>query len=196
MELGTGIFLSAVFLGTIALFIATKDRWPWKKIVLWPTLSALALVVVGGASWYLYEEYQSRPVRQTELWDISLGSSQADVTFAKGKPFKTDDEVWVYEPVEEQFYAIGFREGKVRYIVFHGEPYSMPKVAGANPYGTPEDLEERFGTPFVSRHKDETRRMFSYEKYNFFASFKAGGMASIGIYDAQTGPMKYVDAVQ
>ena len=34
MDVGTGIFLSAIFLGLIALFIGTKDRWKWKKIIL------------------------------------------------------------------------------------------------------------------------------------------------------------------
>jgi len=35
MSVGTAIFFSAVLLAFVALYIATKDRWNWKKI-LWP----------------------------------------------------------------------------------------------------------------------------------------------------------------
>jgi membrane protein YdbS with pleckstrin-like domain len=61
MELGTGILLSAVFLGTVALFIATKDRWNWKKIFLWPLGVIVGLGVVGGSIAYLYQQYEDRP---------------------------------------------------------------------------------------------------------------------------------------
>lgn len=61
MELGTGIFLSTLFLGTIALFIATKDRWNWKKILLWPTLIIISTSAIIVAAYFIYERYQNIP---------------------------------------------------------------------------------------------------------------------------------------
>jgi len=86
MELGTGIFLSAIFLGAVALFIATKDRWNWKKILLWPLGVIVGLLVVGWAAAYVYDQYEARPKKVDELWGIKLGASVADVKFSKGEP--------------------------------------------------------------------------------------------------------------
>jgi hypothetical protein len=46
MEIGTAIFLSSVMLGTIALYIATMDRWPWKRVAQAFGLFVLAIIVV------------------------------------------------------------------------------------------------------------------------------------------------------
>ena len=54
MNLGLAIFLSAVFLGTVALYIATMDRWNWKKIIIRPLLGVLLLLVVGGVGLLLW----------------------------------------------------------------------------------------------------------------------------------------------
>ena len=51
MSLGLGIFLSSLFLGIIFLFVSTKDRWNWKKILfIWPLCFVLIVGVVGGAA--------------------------------------------------------------------------------------------------------------------------------------------------
>jgi hypothetical protein len=85
MELGTGIFLSSVFLGTIFLYVSTRDRWNWKKYFLWPLagLFAVSLVFVGG--WIAWIKYENRPAIKKELEGISLGQSLADVKFRVGK---------------------------------------------------------------------------------------------------------------
>ena len=98
MELGTGIFLSAVFLGTVGLFVATKDRWNWKKIFLWPLGVIVGLGIVGGSIAYLYRQHEDRPRKLTELWGVSLNDSTGDVKFKKGKPpWRMDDgDLWIY----------------------------------------------------------------------------------------------------
>ena len=93
MTLGTGIFLAAIVMSLTALFIATKDRWNWKKILLWP----LGICVAGGLAMWGYIEYDNRadearaiekkgPTVQSSFWDIPLGATQDDVFFKKGKP--------------------------------------------------------------------------------------------------------------
>jgi len=54
MNLGLAIFLSAVFLGTVALYIATMDRWNWKKIVIRPLLGVLLLLGLCGVGLLLW----------------------------------------------------------------------------------------------------------------------------------------------
>lgn len=84
MELGTGIFLSAVVLGVVAIFIATKDRWNWGKVARRAIFSivALVLVVLGGI--YAYDWYQDRPTLQKEFRGVALGEKYQDVVFRHG----------------------------------------------------------------------------------------------------------------
>lgn len=98
MELGTGVFLSAVFLGTVGLFIATKDRWNWKKIFLWPLGIVVGLSVVGGAIAYAYKQYEERPKVLTEFKGIKLGEQFQDAVFRHGKAERLESRaVAVYE---------------------------------------------------------------------------------------------------
>lgn len=86
MELGTGIFLSAILLGLVWLYTATKDRWNWKKLTLWPMGILFGLAMVGGGGLYVNDWIENRPYKETGFWGIQLGASPADVKFIKGKP--------------------------------------------------------------------------------------------------------------
>lgn len=104
MNLGLAIFLSAVFLGTVALYIATMDRWNWKKIIIRPLLGGLLLLGLGGVGLLLWEFWpQAEKTTQTfrpeevrriyrpgeVVTEVPLGSSKADVRFLKGEPIET-----------------------------------------------------------------------------------------------------------
>lgn len=91
MELGTGVFLSAIFLGFVALFIATKDRWNWKKIALWQIGGLVALLVTGGVIAYGYTLYDERPRAPSEFQGIQLGQKLDDAEFKRGKAKKFSD---------------------------------------------------------------------------------------------------------
>lgn len=85
MELGTGIFLSAIFLGIVALYIATKDRWNWKKIFLWPLAVVIVLTLVGWLFAYAYKQYEERPKVLSEFKGIKLGEKFQDAIFKHGQ---------------------------------------------------------------------------------------------------------------
>lgn len=195
MELGTGIFLSAVFLGIVALFIATKDRWNWKKILLWPSGVLLALAVIGGAGLYLYEKYESRPRKVTELWGIALADTASDIKFKKGEPtISKDGNVWQYRPTEtsDYSYAVIFKGDQIKAIVYFGAMYSAPIIHGVGHYDSPEETNNKLGQPsFVSRSIDELQRIHSYEKYNIMTQYEAGKLLAIGIYNPSLGPMRF-----
>ncbi len=86
MELGTGIFLSALFLGTVALFLFTKDRWNWKKVSLYVFGIPVAAILICGGGYYAYYKYEQGPRPQTEFMGFSLGMSKEDVLTYKGLP--------------------------------------------------------------------------------------------------------------
>lgn len=199
MELGTGIFLSAVFLGTVALYITTKDRWNWKKIIFWPVVALASVALVAGISTYLYEQYQNRPVLQESLWGVTLRSSPADVAFAKGKPAKIDEEnAWVYPDTGENYsYYIRFKNNKVRAVIYLGSRLYAPTIAGVSAYSSVNELEDKLGpASFVSRSKDELLRWYSFEKFNVIALYGQGEIVAYGIYDATTGPIRFIDEAQ
>lgn len=120
MTLGLGIFLSSLFFGTIALFIATKDRWNWKKII----LSLLAILVVTLGLFYAYFLYQDMPKIENSFWEIPLNATKADVKFMKGKPSETKDDVWRYIKKDthgnwETIYIVQFDEDKVWSVSYY-----------------------------------------------------------------------------
>jgi|GEM_PF-3060197 len=195
MELGTGIFWSAIFLGMVALFIATKDRWNWKRILLWPLGVIATLVVVGMLIGYLSEQYRNRPKKLTELWGVSLTDTYSDVKFKKGEPTKCiENDNWFYKlnQTSEGFYAIRFKNDRVRMITYVGPMYNGPSIPGVGHYDSPQELDKKLGPPsYVSRSKDELRRIYSYEKFNIVAEFKHGEIWGLGIYDPANGPIKF-----
>jgi hypothetical protein len=190
MELGTGLFLSAVFLGTVALFIATKDRWNWKKIFLWPLGVIFGLGIVGG----LYQQYEDRPRKLKELWGVSINDSAGDVKFNKGEPTTRDKDVWVYRPYEtiEGDYVVFFKNDRVRSVMYFGPMYNAPSLHGVGHYDSPQELDKKLGPPsYVSHTKDELSRIYSYEKFNIVVHFSEGKMSGLGIYDPAMGAFKF-----
>lgn len=160
MTLGTGIFLAAIVMSLTVLFIATKDRWNWKKILLWP----LGICVAGGLAMWGYIEYQKRfpakpePTVHNSFWDIPLGATPDDVVFKKGKPTqkKTGDGLFskMTELPNRSFDAEGARragysdEEIADYLVKKGnfnvegtsraDQYAAWIVANKDKKGTPE----------------------------------------------------------
>lgn len=198
MEIGTGIFLSAIFLGTVALYVATKDRWNWKKILLWPLAIVLSLSVIGGAGIYINDQLEDRPRKEHELWGIQLGASIADVKFAKGEPSQHKDaDTWAYlkgERDADGVHVVKFKDGKVRAIVYYGPAHGAPSIQRISQYSSPERLAEKFGQPsYVSHSKDGLRRLYSFEKYNVVFDLEKDGIIALGVYDSSTGPLKFSD---
>ena len=92
MELGTGLFLSSLCISLVWLFSLTKDRWNWKKVVLFP----LATLLIAGAGVYAYLWYvEQAPVHSSmtnptthieAIEGVALGMTMEDIYFRKGIP--------------------------------------------------------------------------------------------------------------
>jgi len=194
MSLGLGIFLSAVFLGIIALFLATRDRWNWRKIVLWPICAVLVLSILGGIGFYVY----NRPKPQTSFWGISLNSTAAGVKFMKGTPADSIDEnLWVYKQTyssnREATVFVRFQDGNVKGVVFSGSRSSQePALQGIKVNDNLDKVIKKFGEPsYISRHQDELSRIYSFSKYNLVFWLTANKVTMYGIYNPALGPSRF-----
>lgn len=192
MSVGTGLF----FIGMVVLYIGTKDRWDWQKIVLW-SLFALGLLVIGISIATLKKQYDERPKKLTEFWGVSLNESAGDVKFKKGEPTRRiNNDLWIYKPYETIAgeYAVYFNNNRVRSIMYFGPKSNSPYLHGLEDNDSPQELDAKFGPPsYVSRSKDELRRSYSYEKFNVVVNFEEGMMSALGIYDPTTSAFKFSD---
>lgn len=89
MNLGTGIFLSALVLAVVALYGITKDRWKWRGIAKRAALISLGAVLLGvlvGGGAYLYHRLPTPVSTQTVYAGLRLGMSQDEVLYLRGYP--------------------------------------------------------------------------------------------------------------
>lgn len=89
MSIGTAIFLSSLFLGIVALYAATKDRWRWRLFAKRVTLAFALMLLLGGLVWggfYLHNMLPITVAQQTEYSRIKLGAAPSEVSYIKGTP--------------------------------------------------------------------------------------------------------------
>ncbi len=88
ITVGTGLFLSAVLLATVWLFLATQDRWNWARIARRTGAGFLILGLLGGSAiWITLTDYIPviKPLEKVnELNDIRIGMHKTDVEFLMG----------------------------------------------------------------------------------------------------------------
>jgi len=202
MELGTAVFLSAVLLSIVGLYAATKDRWNWKKILLWPLGVIVALAVLVGGGYYIYYQIDQGPKPQTSFWDIPLDATEAEVRFLRGEPTKRVGTLWVYETKpsygDSFSYVVRFADdGKLRYVMYLGSGSSMPYLQGISNYSSQETILEKFGKPTnTSTSKDGLKRLLSYATYNLVFELEQNHIRALGMYNGKGTPMRYSEEAQ
>lgn len=200
MTLGTGVLLSSLVLGLVWLYVVTRDRWKWKKIVLRSLAFAVGLALITGAGTYAYITYQDRPQVADSLWDIRLGITRSDVKFAKGEPSSAEkdnpsikDSTWFYK-ANDVAYGIYFKDDKVARVAAIGKRSSLPSLPGLTLYETLDTITEKLGAPaYISRSKNELKRIYSFPKFNLALGIERGevNMVVVGVTD--DWPVQLVD---
>lgn len=196
MTIGDGLFLSSLFLGVVLLYIFTRDRWSWKKIVVRSIAVVFGLVLVIGFGTYAYVQYENRPQIATSLWNVAIGASPSDVKFAKGEPTEIDNEVstkprWVYK-TEHVTYFVEFKEDKVARVMAVGERLYLPSVGGVSAYASFEEISDKLGPPsYISRQKDELQRTYSFSKYNVAFGIERGEIQMIAVGVSEASPVRF-----
>jgi hypothetical protein len=185
MNLGLGIFLSSLFLGSVALFIATKDRWNWKKLALWPVGILAALCV----AFYAYSLIEDRPKAEQAFWDIPLNASKSDVKFIKGEASEKEDDVWRYITRDQSgnwstAYYVHFEEDTVWCIAFYANEFSRwaANIQGINIGDKIDVVRRKFGEPsHVSVSDDGLKRLYTYSLYNIVFELEKNEVVGLGI---------------
>lgn len=208
MEIGTGIFLSSLFLGTVALYIATKNHWPWGRISKWVGATFL-LVIAAGATALVWEHIKSdaqreRNLAQVAYADVALGYTIPDVLFRKGDPaekHKSPDgrETWVYL-VKGEYPPHGelgkvyvrFTKGEVTRVHYAGNFLAAPSLEGADYLSTQEQVEERLGKPdSIVSSDDHKARILAYDARRIFYLLEQNSVTARGIFDPKDGRPKF-----
>ena len=92
MSTGSGIFLSALFLGCIFLYIKSEDKAKWRKVSLWCSVAVILSFVLFMLN-AMYEDHtidklSREKVKQTDSFTdirgIRLGESMSDLKFRHG----------------------------------------------------------------------------------------------------------------
>ena len=200
MSLVLFILLSFLILAVTLLFLATKDRWNWRKIILWPNLIGTTLAILGVASFYFYSVVSDWPQVQTSFWEISLDSSKEDIRFKKGEPTIFSYERWRYvvdiNAIDDTIasYDIIFKDKKlwaVMYFQHLSSRSGKPTLQKIGVGTTLEQVIEKFGSPsHVSNSKDDLMRIISFEKYNVVFRLEQNQVYAFGIYNPALGPLE------
>lgn len=127
MSLGLGILLASLFLGTVYLYVHTKERWNWgklpKRILIATGIVAVALMSTVLA-YFGYEKWKLQPKIATSLQGISLGETFSDVTFKHGAFEKIEGDSAKNENEEQRYIhrakrsAIDVRNGVVSTVLY------------------------------------------------------------------------------
>jgi len=204
MSLGAWIFLSAICLGLVALFIATRGQWNWKKIITWPwkkiviraAIVITILILLAGIGFfgrYIYFKIAERPKMQKSLWGLTLDSTREDIKFLKGTPKEEHKGRWIYREFQKtkisnfQIITIEFADDKIWYI--HGYGLQIQGIKNGDSY---EHVIKKFGTPsHISQSKDDLMRILCFEKYNVFFGLEKGEVFLLGIYNPTVGDVRF-----
>lgn len=127
MSVGEGIFYGLVFLGIIYLYIQTKDRWNWRKIVLWGIGSIIGVIVLIICISLLEDSFkkisfnkfqsQSKPQVISSMNGITLGEKLTDVIFRTGSTKdKRQADVYNFTSDENKFFSIDNESKTVKTI--------------------------------------------------------------------------------
>ena len=195
MDLGTGLFLGLFFIGLIWLYIATLQRWRWKRIATF----AIAIILISSVSliaWSEINKYlESRPQVEEQLWDLKPLMTMNEVLFRKGEPIHKYKDGWLWE-YGSLAYVVRFDDGRIWAIEVHAmsnEKPDLPSIQGINHTSTQEDIERRFGKPDnVSNDKNHTRRQINYLEYGVTFQLERNRVISVGVIDGKK-PVRFAE---
>lgn len=181
MTLGTGIFLSSIFLGLCYLFIQTKNRWNWKKICFWSLGLPLLLTILMIGYFSVNSLIENLPKIITEIKGIHLGDSKSDLIFKHELSEEPSNETLFFT---NNVQAIFDKENKVNgliYVCTNNDYWSdSTKVNGISCYDSGDKIIDHFGKEKVnilcqSEQKVETdkpstahiqKRFYTTPQYN------------------------------
>ncbi|MBT5872269.1 MAG: hypothetical protein HOH43_02525 [Candidatus Latescibacteria bacterium] len=155
-------------------------------------LVCVLFAVGGGAYWYKHSDGDvtaiTGPREESNLWGLSLGMSEADVIFHKGKPkeraFGKEEKAGILY-YNYGNWRVSLFEGKVHAIWFGGKSfeYSDIGIQGIKVGDGIETVVSKYGEPSkISEASDHTWRTYWYSQYQVVFSFQKGVVMTYGIW--------------
>ena len=200
MNLGLSIFLSSIILGIIFLYIATKDRWDWKKlsrlnwkkIVIKSVIIILAIYLISGLAIFIGYKISNAPKKMNEFLGISLKDTKDDILFLKGKPSEiTEYGNWIYKVSTNIEYKIWFKDEKIHFIeCYNGNDVD---IQGIGLHSPTYEITDKFGLPSDKYFsKDKLNRLYLFLKFHVFFHLGKNKVLSFGIYNPEKGPLPFI----
>lgn len=193
MDVGTSIFLGFTLLGVITLYIATRDRWKWRKIVVRSSAGCclFLLIVWGGVA--ATAAYQNRLVPIHGYQGLQVTDSKADVRFKKGEPTAVSEPIWAYAADDKTWDTVIVFKGEViRAIFYEGTCTYCNALNGINIGTSYEAVIEKLGQPtMTSASKDGLYRLLSFKDTHMVLRMARGQVDAVGIYNPRVGPPEY-----
>jgi MFS family permease len=193
MDIGTGIFLGMVLLGVIALYIATRDRWKWRKFVIrgGAVCCALLLTIWGGLA--ATAAYENRTVPVHAYQGLQVTDTKADVRFKKGEPTEISKAIWGYATDSQAWETVVLFSGEQIRAIFYGGNCTYCNTLNGISIGTSYDtVIEKLGQPnTVSTSKDGLSRYLSFKDTNMVVRMARGRVDAVGVYNPRVGPPEF-----
>lgn len=205
MQIGTGVFLSAVLLSLTVLIVVTQDKWDWWGFFKRTSLWAAVVLVITGSAFVAINYANRRPKKETALCGIHLGDSVKDVIFRFGKPDKySTDTDWHYSESERQFdgtvhdthdVGIRFHNGLVQFISLSVGPEHLGTGVNSIALRDPGEMVVKvYGPDYtILSTRDGYTRIYSYPKFDIFFVLDLNQVFEMGVYDPSQGPITFVD---
>jgi len=181
LTLGAGIFLSAIFLGCVFLYIKSDNKPRWRKIVLWSSIISISSIAIFFT--YLIYKDEVKESKQnnnenavyTEIKNIKLGEQLSDLQFRHGKFVKVTDKVTGYLIYKsENGVLVWERNGKAERLTYNCREYAdqirdFTRLGTIACYTSGESVLRIFGKNNVEIkcfEKDVEERYYEVSKHN------------------------------
>jgi len=184
MSAGEGIFYGLVFLGIIYLYIQTKDRWNWKKIVIWILglfVVTIVLIVAAIFAEDLFKKLSfnkfdnsSTPKIITGMNGIELGAKISDVVFKTGAiKDKKQEDVYFFPSDDNKRFAIDKESKTVR---------SIQHICSSNDLTYPNTYSPKINGVMCGDSEFDIFMSYGKEKINVLCN--KGGSGNFRRYEA------------
>lgn len=196
MSIGLSIFLASLIIGSVTLFIATRNSWNWKNILKFLALGVIVFIVLIIIAFKFYTYFSSKPEETNKFWGIPLHSNKSDIKFLKGNPIKENngpiESVWDYQDgVKGDYYSVDFHGDTLRFVMVQKGQEDYQSLQGITFYSTFQNILDKFGKhPLVFKTKNDLGRMILFKKYHVFFYLEKDHVQVYGMYNPKFGPIR------
>ncbi len=188
MSIGEGIFYGLVFLGIVYLYIQTRDRWNWKKIVFRLFGAIIGLVLIAVSIDYIFDNFSrksfidnQKPKTITGMNGIELGGKISDVIFKTGAiKDKKQEDVYFFPSEDNKRFAIDKESKTVR---------SIQHICSSNDLTYPNTYSPKINGVKCGDSEFDIFTFYGREKINVFCN--KGGSGNLRKYEAVDFGVRY-----